>query len=138
MTNKQEVEFKIGKVKLKGALKKYEKDVKDKLLHSYTIEKAKELEALERSTIIDFDFERLIILSAERLQKIAVLDTMVISLERHKYAPEMNCLHFKSGKTYRVKGHTDITEAKLYAAISMSYADIEKYKHEPSKHSRRG
>ena len=35
----------------------------------------------------------------------------VLGLEQHKYAPELNKLHLKSGKIYRVPQKTTIKEA---------------------------
>lgn len=36
------------------------------------------------------------------------------ALERHKYAPELNKLHFKDGSTFNTPHCTTIGEAKAY------------------------
>lgn len=50
----------------------------------------------------------------------------VVGLERHKYAPELNELHFKSGKTIRVRYCTTLNEAISTIIDNLSDSEIEK------------
>lgn len=39
----------------------------------------------------------------------------IVKLERHKYAPEMNKLHMRDGRTISTPGQTRIRDAWAYA-----------------------
>lgn len=127
------VEDLINNTKVSG---KFVTEAKQKLIEHYCVTNKARLAELPVEKIKAHDFQWEIKTGALRLKKQQELRKIVTKLERHAYAPEMNCLHFKSGKTFRVKGQTELDDAILYASIHMDEREIELYKNDYLKHFR--
>jgi len=127
------VEDLINNTKVSG---KFVAEAKQKLIEHYCVTNKERLAALDVEVIKAHDFQWEIKTGALRLKKQQELKKIVTKLETHSYAPEMNCLHFKSGKTYRVKGQTKMDDAILYASIHMDEREIELYKSDLMRHFR--
>jgi hypothetical protein len=117
--------------------KPFEKESKDKLVEFYCVTNKHKLEALSEDKIKSHDFKWEIETGALRLQKKSELKKIVTKLEVHKYAPELNCLHFESGKTFKLKfGIDNMEDALTYASIHLDQKQIELYKNDFLKHFR--
>jgi len=117
--------------------KAFIEESKQKLIEYYCVTNKNKLESLDIEKIKAHDFTQEILTGALRLKKQVELKKIVTKLEVHRYAPELNCLHFKSGKTYRLKGGIDtMDEAILYASIHMDEKEIELYKTDLLRHFR--
>ena len=111
--------------------KPFEKESKDKLVEFYCVTNKHKLEALSEEKIKEHNFKFEIETGALRLKKMVELKKIVTKLEVHKYAPELNCLHFKSGKTFKLKGGIDnMDDALLFASIHLDQIQIELYKND--------
>lgn len=97
---------------------------KRKLIEYYTVTNIKKLETISIEKLEKYCFRQEVMTGAMRLQKIIDLKKIIVRLETHKFAPELNCLHFKNGQTFKVKGLTNLDEAILYAAIHLDSSDI--------------
>lgn len=127
------VEDLINNTKVSG---KFAAEAKVALIEYYCVTNKSRTAELDVETIEAHDFQWEIKTGAMRLKKQQELKKIVTKLETHLYAPEMNCLHFKSGKTFRVKGQTELDDAILYASIHMDKDDIERYKTDIMRHFR--
>jgi len=128
------VEDRINNTKVSG---KFAEESKKKLIEYYCITNKSKLEVVPLDKIENHDFQWEIKTGALRLKKQVELRKIVTKFEAHKYAPELNCLHFKSGKTYKVHSFVDtMEEAILYASIHMDEREIELYKNDYLKHFR--
>lgn len=128
----QLVEDLINKVNLKG---KYIKEAKEYKIDSYKKFKDK-LNSVSIEQINNHNFKLEVKNKAHNLTKIAKIKEIVVKLERHAYAPEMNCLHFKSGRIYKVGYKTDLNKAIEYAANYMDLKDIKEYANPLLRHFR--
>jgi hypothetical protein len=109
---------------------KYQEESKLKMIEYYTVENLKRLNDLDQSTIEKHDFVKDMLTGASRLIRVERLNDIVVKLETHAYAPEMNCLHFKSGKTWKFNHFNTIDtieQAVIYAALRMTEEDLEKF-----------
>ena len=111
----------IRAVKASG---KFVEESKDALIEHYSVKNRDKLEKLELDKILNHNFKDEVSTGALRLRKLSVLRKKVTKLERHAYAPELNKLHFKSGKTFFVKGITEMEDALLYASIHMDSTQV--------------
>ena len=115
---------------------KFVEDSKKKLIEYYCVTNKSRLAGVPLDKIKSHDFRLEIKTGALRLKKQGELKKIVTKLETHTYAPELNCLHFKSGKTYKVKGQSTMEEAILYASLHMDENEIDLYKNDYLKHFR--
>jgi hypothetical protein len=109
---------------------KYQEESKLKMIEYYTVENLKRLNDLDQSTIEKHDFVKDMLTGASRLIRVERLNDIVVKPETHAYAPEMNCLHFKSGKTWKFNHFNTIDtieQAVIYAALRMTEEDLEKF-----------
>jgi len=77
--------------------------------------------------LLGYDFQSEMLRGEKRLKRVENIESAVVKLERHAYAPEMNCLHFKNGKTLQAEGFTELKTAIKFAAISLSEEQINDY-----------
>jgi len=113
----------INAVNYKG---EFAKESKDKLLEFYLVTNKTRLNSLDLNKVKDHDFKSEIMTGAMRLGKQRDLRKIVTKLERHAYAPELNQLHFKNGKTLKVKAD-NMDDAILYASIYLSSGEVKRY-----------
>lgn len=123
-TNLEIVQSRLEDLKPSG---KYQVEALEQLKQRYLIDKAKDIAKVSTSKLVGHDFQYEMLLGEKRLKRIENIKSGVVKLERHAYAPEMNCLHFKNGKTFRVNRLTDMDEAVLFAAVSLSEEQIMNY-----------
>ena len=123
-TNLEIVQSRLEGLKANG---KYQTEALEQLKQRYLIDKAQDVMKVPTSKLIGYDFQYEMELGAKRLKRIEIIKSGVVKLERHAYAPELNCLHFVTGNTFRVNGLTEMDEAILFAAISLSDEQIKKY-----------
>lgn len=127
------IEDLINSTKVSG---KFVEEAKQKLIEHYCVTNKSRLVDVPEDKIKAHDFKWEIKTGAMRLKKQQELKKIVTKLERHAYAPEMNCLHFKSGKTYRLRGQDTMEDALTYASIHMDEREIELYKSDLMRHFR--
>lgn len=63
----------------------------------------------------------------ESIKKVRALEKLVIGLERHGYAPELNELVLKNGKRIKTAGRTSIEQAVAYVCSRNTLDEIIKY-----------
>ena len=91
--------------------------------YKYYKKRVGEVESLDRNILSNYDFQAQVQRIAKSYGKIKKLDKATVKLEVHKYAPELNQLHFKNGTTYKVNGNfgrDTMDKAIQYAAKVMS------------------
>lgn len=116
--------------------KKFEQEAKDMLIIYYTETNKHKLKDISVDNILEHNFKSEIETGSLRLEKKKKLQSMVIKLEKHAYAPELNKLHFKSGKTFGVKGLDTMEDALIYASIHLSNQEIKLLENDFIKHFR--
>jgi hypothetical protein len=105
---------------------KYQVESLEAMKKRYFIDKASQLDSVPQSKVLGYDFQYEMELGEKRLKRIENIKNEVVKLERHAYAPEMNCLHFENGNTFKVKGFLKMDEAIMFMAISLSKDEIMK------------
>ena len=123
-TNREILESRLNALKPNG---KFQAQSLEAMKKMYFIDKADKLKGISRSKLVGHDFQYEMELGEKRLKRIEKIKSGVVKLERHTYAPELNCLHFKNGKTFKVNRLTDIDQAIMFAAIQLSEEQIVKY-----------
>jgi hypothetical protein len=111
----------IRAVKVSG---RFVNESKNALIEFYCVQQKDKLDKLDIDKIITHNFKDEVATGALRLRKKAEIKKKVSKLERHAYAPELNKLHFKSGKTFPVRGITELEDALTYASIHMDSPQI--------------
>ena len=124
LTNTEIIESRLSKLEPNG---KYQEQALEAMKQRYFVEKVNELETIPRTMLIGYDFQYEMLLGEKRLKRIENIESGVVKLETHAYAPELNCLHFKNGKTLKVNRLTEMDEAIMFAALSLSEEQIMDY-----------
>ncbi len=106
------VEDKINAVEYKHRLTK---KTKKALLNTY-FNRREDIQKLSLEVIEKHDFEAEVKRYVHNLEKVEIINKNVVKLERHAYAPEMNCLHFKSGLQLKVSQETELNSAIVHCA----------------------
>lgn len=133
MTNKDIVIEKINSIKYKH---KYAETVKSKMIQFYTVDSITQLEQLNQEHVKNHNYKLELKNKCNTLAKVDLIEKMVTKLERHTYAPEMNCLHFKSGKTFKTPQKDTLESAVSYMAFKCDKKTIETYKTDLLAHFR--
>lgn len=107
---------------------KHLKEAKERVIFFY-VQREPALNKFHQDEINAHDFEREVRCKQSILKKEKRLYSMVEKLERHKYAPELNQVHFKSGKTRKVNGKTTINTAVEHLAKKMDDKEITSLTH---------
>jgi hypothetical protein len=115
---------KINALKTKN---KYELKAKLQMIDYYLMDNVEALGKTDVEKVKAHKWRSEMLTKASRLKKFDLLKAQVVKLERHAYAPEMNCIHFKSGRTFSTPQKTEFDEALLYASYHLSEADISHY-----------
>lgn len=123
-TNRDIIERRLEALTPNG---KYQEESLNQMKQRYFVDKAADLEFIPTAKVIGYDFQYEMELGEKRLKRIENIESAVVKLERHAYAPEMNCLHFKNGKTFRVNRLTELDESIMFAAISLSEKQIQDF-----------
>jgi len=82
---------------------------------------------MQTEKINDYNFSTEIINHAYNLRKSALIPKImkqIIKLERHAYAPELNCLHFTKNRNVKVPQNTTIENALTFLINTMSLEQL--------------
>lgn len=103
----------------------FEEKAKEKVIQVYKKQIAL-VDKVEWATIKSFSFKNQIKFEAKILKQIDQLTKVTVKLERHLYAPELNCLHFKNGTTYKTPAKREFSEAIKFACLDMNEENFKK------------
>jgi hypothetical protein len=124
MTKAEQITKKINECDVAG---KFMPIAKAQLVAVYTEVHLNILNKTPQYKIDEYDPTQELLSKAERLRKADLIERLVVGIERHAYAPEMNKMHFKSGRTHATPRVDNVGEAISYLSGILSDEQIVKY-----------
>ena len=122
MTNTEIIEERLNSVDPKN---KWEEKAVEFWKQFYLKDHAEEVKELPKSKVVGFLARFVVISKAIEFEKQDIIRNKTVKLERHAYAPEMNCLHFENGSKYSTPQMKDIESAVKYVAKCISGMELE-------------
>ena len=96
---------------------------KEEMEQMYCVDNAHNLDRLSEEAIKKHDWKGEVVSRAKLIQRMNLIKGRFFRLERHAFAPEMNCVHFKNGAKIPTPQIKDVLLAQIH--IAKKY-DLEK------------